>query len=110
MVTAALRPRSGSPAPPQRLSTGNRRALSRFGSLVKHPPSREHDGDGGAASEGAVDDEAAAVLLDKHLGQRQSETGAAMAARQADVDLLEGLQRRRNIFGLHADAGIRHRD
>src|SRR5690349_9090006 len=81
--------------------------------LTKGERSRLHDaaarqphrGDGALARR-AVDDELAAMQLGHRAGERQSEAGALIFAREPAVDLAEGAQRFLEIMGGDADAGI----
>src|SRR5258708_38196437 len=65
-------------------------------------PGGEKHGDPRADALAAVDGERAAMQLDQRLGERQAETGPALAARIGVVDLAEGLHRPRQPVGVQS--------
>src|SRR5687768_11430502 len=73
-------------------------------------PAGQADGRGGAAALFAVEGEGAAVHLDEGLGYGEAEAGAVVATGEGAVDLAERLERVRNLFRRHADAGVADAD
>src|SRR5437773_11184047 len=71
---------------------------------------REREGERTAAPGRAVQPHAAAVQLDKALGEGQAEAGARGRLRRSRPSLVELLEHGLLVLGGDSDAGLAHRD